>query len=111
MVLVFYPIDSNVDRVEYDSVLRWLDIECMEDSEKALRSIVERVDNTATRLYIFDMSVPFTTACGIGGYNDMVEMYNDEDLDNGYWSIPLNLTQETIVEILYPNSEEDEEED
>lgn len=107
MVLVFYPVDSNVERVEYDDVLRLLNIDGMEDSAKALRSIVERV--SADTLHIFDMNVPFTTARGIGGYNDMVEMYNDEDLDGGYWSIPLNLTQETIVEILYPNSKEDEE--
>lgn len=107
MILVFYPVDSDVERVDYDDVLRLLNIEGMEDSAKALRSIVERAG--ISTLHIFDMSVPFTTSSGIGGYNDMVEMYNDEDLDGGYWSIPLNLTQETIVEILYPNSEEDEE--
>lgn len=108
MVLVFYPINSIVERVEYDSVLRLLDIEGMEDSAKALRSIVERAGDND--LHIFDMSVPFTSSYGIGGYIDMVEMYNDEYLEGGrFWSIPLNLTQETIVEILYSNSEENEE--
>jgi hypothetical protein len=74
---VFYPVNNNkgYDRHTFDNYT----------NDKIIAEMLREVDNL--KVYNLDCTNRSKEVC----LYDLVEDYNDEELDGGYWMITLNL--------------------
>jgi hypothetical protein len=74
---VFYPVNNNkgYDRHTFDNYT----------NDKIIAEMLREVDNL--KVYNLDCTNRSKEVC----LYDLVEDYNDEELDGGYWMIVLNL--------------------
>lgn len=92
MLAVFYPIDCHMQRVDVDHRTSYID-----DDYEIFKIILEVVgyDN----LHIFDLNSKKGNQM-FGGVWDFQELYNDEDLDLGYWVAMLDVKPDSAITLI-----------
>lgn len=99
MFIFFYPVDGNLERHTFDTML---------DQEGGVKKALDLLF-AEERLHFYDLTQQ-TQKSRFPCVPDLVEDYNDEELDIGWWCVTLPINEKELTNYLQERTEDDEQE-